>query len=89
MLSHLVCASLSEDRYGTVQRDIPRILEALLAFLDAVEESQVEISIKHPKPTNEELSTMNLKDLEESARMQHEVAKAGEILGHVSGGQFY
>jgi nucleoporin NDC1 len=29
----VLCASLTEDRYGVVQRDIPRILEALLVFL--------------------------------------------------------
>ena len=84
-----MCASLSEDRYGIVQRDIPRILEAFLAFLDAVEDSQVEINAKDPKPSNDVLKTMNSKDLEELARIQHEVAKASEILGRVSGGEFY
>lgn len=43
MLSRLVCASLTEDRYGVVQRDIPRILEVLLAFLTALEDAQKEI----------------------------------------------
>lgn len=45
MLSRLVCASLTEDRYGVVQRDIPRILEALLLFLTALEEAQKEIVV--------------------------------------------
>ncbi len=45
MLSRLVCASLTEDRYGVVQRDIPRILEALLLFLTALEEAQREIVV--------------------------------------------
>lgn len=40
-----MCASLTEDRYGIVQRDIPRILEALLAFLTALEDAQKEISL--------------------------------------------
>ena len=44
MLSRLVCASLTEDRYGVVQRDIPRILEALLLFLTALEEAQKDIT---------------------------------------------
>ncbi|KAJ7182968.1 nucleoporin protein Ndc1-Nup-domain-containing protein [Mycena crocata] len=39
VLSHLTCASLTEDRFGVVQRDIPRVLEALCAFLGAVEEA--------------------------------------------------
>jgi len=37
--------SLTEDRYGVVQRDIPRILEALLAFLTALEDAQQEIPL--------------------------------------------
>lgn len=45
VLSRLVCASLAEDRYGVVQRDIPRILEALLLFLTALEEAQKEIAV--------------------------------------------
>ncbi|KAF7377261.1 hypothetical protein MSAN_00146400 [Mycena sanguinolenta] len=40
VLTHLTCASLTEDRFGVVQRDIPRILEALIAFLAAVEDAQ-------------------------------------------------
>ncbi|KAJ6586711.1 hypothetical protein B0H10DRAFT_2094657, partial [Mycena sp. CBHHK59/15] len=40
VLTHLTCASLAEDRFGVVQRDIPRVLEALLAFLGAVETAQ-------------------------------------------------
>jgi len=45
VLSRLVCMSLTEDRYGVVQRDIPRILEALLAFLTALEDAQKEIPL--------------------------------------------
>ncbi|TFY76297.1 hypothetical protein EWM64_g7713 [Hericium alpestre] len=45
-LSHLVCASLTEDRYGVVQRDIPRILEAMLSFLKAIEEYQAELAAR-------------------------------------------
>ena len=44
MLSSLVCASLTEDRYGVMQRDILRILEALLVFLTAIEDAQKEIA---------------------------------------------
>ncbi|KAJ7768693.1 hypothetical protein DFH07DRAFT_1008013 [Mycena maculata] len=40
VLTHLTCASLTEDRFGAVQRDIPRVIEALVAFLGAVEEAQ-------------------------------------------------
>ena len=44
-LSRLLCASLTEDRYGAVQRDIPRIFEALFVFLTALEDAQREIVI--------------------------------------------
>jgi len=43
VLCRLIAASLKEDTYGTVQRDIPRILEALLSFMTAVEELGLEI----------------------------------------------
>jgi hypothetical protein len=36
---------LTEDRYGAVQHDILRILEALVAFITALEDVQREIVI--------------------------------------------
>ena len=44
MLSHYVCASLMEDQYGIVQRDIPKILEAMVRFLGVVDKWRAEIS---------------------------------------------
>ena len=38
------CASLTEDQYGVVQRDIPKILEAMVRFRRAVEKWRAEIS---------------------------------------------
>jgi nucleoporin NDC1 len=43
VLSHLTCASLKEDTYGVVQRDIPRILEAFVSFLEAAEAYRAEV----------------------------------------------
>ncbi|KAF8635261.1 hypothetical protein AX15_000484 [Amanita polypyramis BW_CC] len=43
MLSHLVSASLTEDQYGVVQRDTPKILEAMVRFLGEVEKWRKEI----------------------------------------------
>ncbi|KAJ2934242.1 hypothetical protein H1R20_g2841, partial [Candolleomyces eurysporus] len=43
VLTSLVCASLTEDTYGVVQRDIPKIIEAIVSFLFAVEEAQAEL----------------------------------------------
>ena len=36
-LSYLTAHSLNEDAYGVVQRDVPRVLEALLSFTTALE----------------------------------------------------
>ncbi|KAJ6482732.1 hypothetical protein C8R45DRAFT_1215438 [Mycena sanguinolenta] len=49
VLTHLTCASLTEDRFGVVQRNIPRILEALIAFLAAVEDAQAALRPQAPK----------------------------------------
>lgn len=83
-LSHFVCTSLSEDRYGVVQRDIPRIIEAFLSFLSAIEEYQIEVNGKYTPPTPDELSQGDTKILEEKEMMRLEVARAGDVLVVVS-----
>ncbi|TDL14209.1 hypothetical protein BD410DRAFT_865598, partial [Rickenella mellea] len=44
LLTNFVSHSLSEDSLGVVQRDIPRVLEALLSFLTALEAYQTELN---------------------------------------------
>ena len=44
MLSHYVCASLAEDQYGVVQRDIPKILEVMVRLVGEVDKWRAEIS---------------------------------------------
>ncbi|KAI0946721.1 hypothetical protein AcW1_010106 [Taiwanofungus camphoratus] len=83
VLCHLTCASLTEDRYGVVQRDIPRILEALLTFLTAIEDYQAEINKLHSPPSPEDLHSLSAKDLAEKERLMLEVVKAGEVLSEV------
>lgn len=83
-LSHFVCTSLSEDRYGVVQRDIPRIIEAFLSFLSAIEEYQIEVNAKYTPPTPDELSQGDTEILEEKEMMRLEVARAGDVLVVVS-----
>jgi len=39
----LIAASLAEDTLGSIQRDIPRVLEALLSFLAEAEAYQAEL----------------------------------------------
>ncbi|KIK69550.1 hypothetical protein GYMLUDRAFT_510341 [Collybiopsis luxurians FD-317 M1] len=85
VLSHLVCASLSEDRYGVVQRDTPKILEAMLSFLSAIEEYQIEINALYKAPSPDE--NLALKELQERERTRVEVEKANDALGLVGNGE--
>jgi len=85
VLSHLTCASLTEDRYGVVQWDIPKILEALLSFLSTIEGYQMEINALYTAPTPDQ--QLSAKELEEKEALREEVDKAGDILGLVGGGE--
>jgi nucleoporin NDC1 len=85
-LSYLVCASLTEDQYGIVQRDIPKILETFTSFLSAIEEYQLQITslIKSPSSTSE----LSHKEQEALNLVAIEVEKAQEILGGMADGMF-
>lgn len=87
-LSHLVCFSLTEDKYGIVQRDIPRILEAMISFLTALEQYQNELQTKYPTPTPEELAAMDPKERSEKAEAMVELERAFDVLDEVHGGEF-
>ena len=89
VLAGLVCASLTEDRYGVVQRDIPRILEAFLSFLTALEEYQVEVTKLYIPPTPDEITQGDFKILREKERTRVEVAKATEAIGIIADGMFF
>jgi len=80
VLASLVCASLTEDRYGVVQRDIPRILEAFLSFLTVLEEYQVEVMKLYEPPTPDEIVQGDARILGEKERTRVEVAKAAEAI---------
>ena len=85
-LSYLVCTSLTEDQYGIVQRDIPKILEAFTSFLSAIEEYQLQInSLIKPPSTSGELS---LKEQEAQNLVAIEVEKAQGILGETADGVY-
>ncbi|KAF9044200.1 nucleoporin protein Ndc1-Nup [Panaeolus papilionaceus] len=82
-LSHLICASLAEDRYGTVQRDIPKILEVMVSYLTAVEEYQIEVNnLLKPLPE----TPLPPKEQEEYDILAIEIHKSQEILGFVADG---
>ena len=84
MLAGFVCASLTEDHYGVVQRDVPHILEAFLSFLIALEEYQVEVTKLYVPPTLDEIIQRDFKVLREKERTRVEVAKATEAIGIIS-----
>jgi nucleoporin NDC1 len=83
-LSYLVCASLTEDQYGIVQRDIPKILETFTSFLSAIEEHQVQITSLIKPPST--LSELSRKEQEALNLVTIEVGKAEEILGGMADG---
>ena len=80
VLSHLVCYSLTEDKYGIVQRDIPRIIESLLSFLSALEEYLSELNAKYPPPSSTFDTSMN-----EDPTTRDDAEKAREVIVEVHG----
>ena len=86
VLSHLACASLKEDRYGVVQRDLPKILEAFLSFLGALEEYRAEIVEKCP--SHEDIGTLTGKEQEDELRVLQEITQAIEPLDQLQDGAY-
>ncbi|EMD32361.1 hypothetical protein CERSUDRAFT_118729 [Gelatoporia subvermispora B] len=84
VLSAFVCASLAEDQYGVVQRDIPKILEALLSFLQAVEDYQAEVNAMYTPPSQEEFANLSPKEIVQKDILAMEVARASETLSEAS-----
>ncbi|KAF5309985.1 hypothetical protein D9619_010243 [Psilocybe cf. subviscida] len=83
VLSFLTSASLEEDRYGVVQRDIPRILEAMVSFLTAIEEYQVEINaLANIDPSK----TLSRKEQAARDALLIEVQKAQDVLAQTAEG---
>lgn len=81
MLSRLACASLKEDRYGVVQRDLPKILEAFLTLLGTLEDYRAEI-VKDC-PTHDEIATSSGEDREDKLRTLQEITQAIEPLNQL------
>lgn len=84
VLSHLACASLKEDRYGVVQRDLPKILEAFLSFLGALEDYRAEIV--EACPSHEDIATLTGKEQEDKLRILQEITQAVEPLDQLQDG---
>lgn len=69
-----------------MQRDIPKILEALLSFLTAVEEYQIELIKTYSPAPSEQLSP---KEQEERELMRVELDKATDVLAYVGDGSCF
>jgi len=87
VLSHLVCASLTEDKYGVVQRDMPKIIEAMLSLLSAVEDYHAEVKARYV-PVEFEGQNVTVEELRKAEAMRVDVTAASEGLVGVIDGAF-
>lgn len=87
VLCRLTCASLAEDRYGVVQRDIPKIIEALLSFLTAIEDYQAELQGTYAMPPPERMQELSVEEVQEQETLAMEAARASEVLSVVGDGE--
>jgi nucleoporin NDC1 len=83
VLSYLTCASLTEDRYGVVQKDIPKILEAMVLLLSAIEEYNAEVVAQAKAPS----STMSAKEQVALEVLAAEIQKSREVLSYLEDGE--
>jgi nucleoporin NDC1 len=79
-LAYLVAHSLTEDPYGVVQRDLPRVLEALVSYLVALEALAQELeketsNIQAAPSSTEEMKRYMM------LRKQRESELIGELIG--------
>lgn len=82
VLTHLVCKSLTEDTYGLVQPSIPRILEALLAYLTSIEEYTAELrTLMPPKHSLGDVVVDPVEWLRNERRREEVERALGEIGG--------
>ena len=70
-----------------VQRDMTKIIEAMLPFLSAVEDYHAEVKARYV-PVEFEGQNVNLEELRKAEAMRVDVAAASEILVGVIDGAF-
>ena len=87
VLCRLTCASLTEDAFGVVQRDIPKIVEALLSFLTALEDFQTELNARYALPPPDVLRGMAPHAAAEKETLAMEAARASEVTSVVGDGE--
>jgi hypothetical protein len=71
-----------------VQRDIPRIVEAFLTFLAAIEAYHAELAAKAPSALPEDLKDLTPTEAALRLRAADEMARAGEVCAVVSDGRY-
>lgn len=79
VLGSLLSRSFKEDAYGTVQRDVPRVLEAMVQYLSALEEYQTELVNSVPAlPSEDEGQKLSASETTDRLLVHMEVAQANE-----------
>ncbi|KAG5351222.1 hypothetical protein C0989_007373 [Termitomyces sp. Mn162] len=73
---------VDEDRFGVVQRDIPKILEAMLSFLSAIQAYHFEVRSQYVPPIQDQVYTPE--QIAEAEAIRVEVEKACDVLDHLS-----
>lgn len=83
----MVAASLDEDRFGVAQRDIPKILEALVFFHSACTDYHSEIVKGYTLLTPEKVRDMSEAEHAEKIAANLEVERAGQVIAVLKNGE--
>lgn len=62
---------------------MPRIIEALLSFLTAIEEYRAELTARYPPPTPEEAGALSAKEAAAKHEQMMSVFRASDVLSEV------
>ena len=93
-LSYLTSHSLNEDAYGVVQRDVPRVLEALLSFstaLEAYAQDLEKLTSASQLSASEAVAGGSEEEMRHylEQRRQNESEAIGQLVGPLLTGEFY
>lgn len=89
VLGSLLSRSFKEDTYGTVQRDVPRVLEAMVQYLSALEEYQTELVNSVPAlPSEDEEHKLSASETTDGLLVHMEVSQASEWVDGLAKGMF-
>jgi nucleoporin NDC1 len=83
VLSHMIAASLEEDRYGVVKRDVPRVMEALVKFMKELDVYRAELMGEADKLLEESCDGGS----EETRERKEEYGRAIGVVGALADGE--